>query len=63
MTIKNHDTFSGDGQKEPDDFNDQGEDKTSGTHPHDSAKAYDAIAYAARTDSIKKLIEELKNYV
>ena len=49
MTITKHDTFSNDGQKEPDDFNDQ---------KGEAAKDYDAIAYAARTDSIKKLIAE-----
>ena len=58
MTIKKKDPFSGDGQLEPDDFNDPGENEPSGPHTHGSAKAYDAIAYAARTDSIKKLIEE-----
>jgi hypothetical protein len=58
MTIKKNDPFSGDGQLEPDDFNDHGENQPSGPHTHDSSKAYDAIAYAARTDSIKKLIEE-----
>lgn len=58
MTGQKNDTFSGDGQRAPDDFNDQKGDKASGSNRKDAAKAYDAIAYTVRTDSIKKLIEE-----
>ena len=58
MTIKKNDSFSGDGQQEPDDFNDHGRDESGKSNGKNAAKTYDAIAYAARTDSIKKLIEE-----
>lgn len=58
MTIKKNDTFSGNDGKAPDDVNDQTEGVAQGTGQKDAAKAYDAIAYAARTDSIKDLIEE-----
>ncbi len=58
MTDQKNDTISGDEQKSPDNLNDKNavEEKESGRK--DSARAYDAIAYAVRTDSIKKLIEE-----
>jgi len=58
MTIEKNDTFSGNDGKAPDDANEQtgGEDHRTGQK--DAAKAYDAIAYAARIDSIKDLIEE-----
>ena len=58
MTIHKNDMFPGDGQKETDDFNDQKGNKPGASNQNEAAKAYDAIAYAARTDSIKKLIEE-----
>jgi len=58
MTITKNNTFSGDGQKDPDNFKDQKGDRPSGSNPNEAAKDYDAIAYAARTDSIKKLIAE-----
>ena len=58
MTGQKNDTFSGDGHRAPDDFNGQKGDKASGFNRKDAAKAYDAIAYTVRIDSIKKLIEE-----
>jgi hypothetical protein len=58
MTITKHDTFSGDGQNDPDDVNGQKGDKPSEASRNEAVKDYDAIAYAARTDSIKRLIEE-----
>ena len=58
MTIKKKDPFSGDGQLEPDEFNGQEGDKTAKSKGKNAARAYDAIAYAVRTDSIKKLVEE-----
>ena len=58
MTDKENTILTGNGQKEPEDLNDQRRDETSGSNRKDSTKAYDAIAYAVRTDSIKNLIEE-----
>jgi|GEM_PF-1038812 len=58
MTITKNDIISGEEQKASDNLDDEKavEEKESGRK--DSTKTYDAIAYAVRTDSIKKLIEE-----
>ena len=58
MTITTNDIISGDEQKTSDHLDDEKtvEEKKSGRK--DSTKAYDAIAYAVRTDSIKNLIAE-----
>ena len=58
MTGKKCDIFSGEGEIAPDNFNGKRVDEEKGSARKGSAKAYDAIAYAVSTDSIKKLIEE-----
>lgn len=58
MTGPKSDIFSGNGENTPDNFNGKGADKEKGPARKSPAKAYDAIACAAHTDSIKKLIEE-----
>ena len=58
MTGDKHDISPGDDGKAPDDVNDQTGVEDYRTGQEDAEKAYDAIAYAARTDSIKDLIEE-----
>ena len=58
MTGDKHDIFPDDDVKAPDDVNDQTRAEDHRTGQKDTEKAYDAIAYDARTDSIKDLIEE-----
>lgn len=58
MTGDKHDNFPGDDGKAPGDVNDQTGVEDHRTGQKNTAKTYDAIAYAARTDSIKELIEE-----
>ena len=58
MTIKKNGPFSGDGHQQPGELNDQAGNNTGRSNEKNAAKAYDAIAYAVRTDSIKKLIQE-----
>ena len=58
MTDQKNDIISGDEQKAPDTLDDGKSVEEKESKRKDSSRAYDAIAYAVRTDSIKKLIEE-----
>ena len=58
MTDQKNDIISGDEQKAPDTLDDEKAVEEKESKRKDSSRAYDAIAYAVRTDSIKKLIEE-----
>ena len=61
MTDQKNYIISGDEQKAPDNLDDEKAIEKKESKRKDSTKAYDAIAYAVRTDSIKKLIEEFGN--
>ena len=61
MTDQKNDTIPGDEQKAPDNLDEEKAVEEKESKRKDSTKTYDAIAYAVRTDSIKKLIEEFGN--
>jgi hypothetical protein len=58
MTDQKNNIISGDEQKAPGNLDDEKAVEERETGRKDSTRAYDTIAYAVRTDSIKKLIEE-----